>query len=70
MKARIVLAMSIWLAVVVVAGVGTNVSYGHLIGSLIESVCVTGVLVGLPGLFFVALFLHLTSGKDDNNENK
>ena len=70
MKARIVLAMSIWLSAVMVAGVGTYISYGHLIGSLIESVCVTGVLVGLPGLFFVALFLHLTSGKDDNNENK
>ena len=70
MKERLILAMSIWLLVVLVGGVGTYFSYGYLLGSLIESVLVIGVLVGLPGLFFVAMFLHLTSGKDDNNENK
>ena len=69
MKERLILAMSVWLLVVLIGGVGTYFSYGYLIGSLIESVCVIGVLVGLPGLFFVALFLY-TSRKDDNNENK
>ena len=70
MKERLALALSVWLLIVLVGGVGTYFSYGYLIGSLVESVLVIGVLVGLPGLFFVALFLHLTSGRDDNNENK
>lgn len=70
MKERLVLSLSVLLLVVLIGGVGTYFSYGYLLGSLIESVLVIGVLVGLPGLFFVALFLHLTSGKDDNNDEK
>ena len=65
MKERLVLALSVLLLAILIAGVGTYVSYGHLIGSLIESILVTGVLVGLPGLLFVGLYLYLTSRKDD-----
>ena len=53
MKERIILALSILLLFVLVAGVGTYFSYGYLIGSLIESVLVVGVLVGVPGLLVV-----------------
>ena len=53
MKERLVLALSVLLLAILIAGVGTYVSYGHLIGSLIESILVTGALVGLPGLLVV-----------------
>ena len=57
MKERFVLAMSILLLIVLVGGVGTYFSYGYLIGSLIESVLVTGVVIGVPGLLVVFGFI-------------
>ena len=65
MKERLVLGLSVLLLVVLIGGVGTYFSYGYLVGSLIESVLIIGVLVGLPGLFYVGLFLYITSRKDD-----
>ena len=65
MKERLVLALSVLLLAILIAGVGTYVSYGHLIGSLIESILVTGVVIGVPGLLvvFVLVIYWKENGK-------
>lgn len=57
MKERIILALSVLLLFVLVAGVGTYFSYGYLIGSLIESVLVMGVVIGVPGIIVVFVII-------------
>lgn len=53
MKERIILVLSILLLIILVGGIGTYISYGYLIGSLIESVLAIGLIIGVPGLLVV-----------------